>query len=108
MIYVASMSAILRTMRALKEIDVIRIMREEWDKKVSALSETIDIKMNSKIDKKTGVQTVVTPELKVRHKKSQIRYTVSSVGPRDVILRTPEGENFLVDAETLEDEYALD
>lgn len=102
------MRAILRTMRALKEADVIRIMREEWDKKVSALSETIDIKLNSKVDKKEGVQTVITPELKVRHKKSQIRYTVSSVGPRDVILRTPEGENFLVDSDELEKNYQLD
>jgi hypothetical protein len=64
--------------------------------------------MTSKVDNNDGIQTVVTPELKVRHKKSQIRYTVTSVGPKDVILRTPEGENFLVDADELEKNYQLD
>jgi hypothetical protein len=42
------------------------------------------------------------------HTKSGIRYTVDSVGPRDVILRTPENETFLVDKDTLEKEYHLD
>jgi hypothetical protein len=35
-------------------------------------------------------------------------YTVVSVGPRDIILKTPEGEEFLLDKEQLEDEYELD
>jgi len=50
----------------------------------------------------------LTPELKVMHRDSGIRYTISSVGPRDVILKTPEGEEFIVDADSLEREYYLD
>lgn len=94
-------------MKTLREADVLRIMREEWDAKVAALAETVEIAMSSKIDKE-GEKPVLAPELKVMHKKSGIRYTIDSVGPRDVILRTPEGEKFIVDAQTLEQEYELD
>lgn len=97
---------IVTSMKPLTEADVLKIMREEWDKKVSTLSEAIDMVMTAKTDGKQKL--VVTPELKVRHKKSQIRYTVSSVGPRDVILRTPEGDEFIVDATELERDYELD
>lgn len=94
-------------MKTLKANDVIRVMREEWQARLAALSEQVDLVMNSKVT--SGEKDpVISPELKVRHKKSQIRYTVSSVGPRDLILRTPEGEEFIVDKETLESEYELD
>ena len=97
-------------MRTLKDEDVIRLMREEWQAGVRALSEQIDMVMDAPIDKdgKKEHAPVIAPELKVRHKKSQIRYTVSSVGSDDVILRTPEGQTFLVSREVLEDEYQLD
>lgn len=94
-------------MRNLTEADVIRVMREEWDKKVAALTETVDMAMNAKVGPE-GEKPVLAPELKVMHKQSGIRYTVDSVGPRDIILRTPEGDKFLVDKETLEAEYELD
>lgn len=94
-------------MRTLQEADVIRVMREEWNAKVKALAEDVDMVMNSRVGP-TSEMPVISPELKVRHKKSKIRYTVSSVGPRDVILRTPEGEEFLVDAAEIEDAYELD
>lgn len=94
-------------MKTLKAEDVIRVMREEWNAGVKRLSEQVDLVMKPKVDG-DDKEPVISPELKVRHKKSQIRYTVSSVGPRDVILRTPEGEEFLVDQPTLEDEYELD
>lgn len=94
-------------MRTLTEADVIRVMREEWDKRVAALAETVDLTLSAKT-KGGGEQLVISPELKVMHKDSGIRYTVDSVGPRDIILRTPEGEKFLVDKETLEAEYELD
>jgi len=94
-------------MKTLKANDVIRVMREEWQARLAALSEQVDLVMNSKVT--SGEKDpVISPELKVRHKKSQIRYTVSSVGPRDLILRTPEDEEFIVDKETLEKEYQLD
>ncbi len=94
-------------MKNLTEEDVIRVMREEWDKKVAALTETVDIALHAKVGKE-GDKPVLSPELKVMHKKAGIRYTVDSVGPRDIILRTPEGEKFIVDKETLEAEYELD
>lgn len=94
-------------MRKLQEADIIRIMREEWDKKVSELAETVDLTLNAKT-KGGDEHPVISPELKVMHKSSGIRYTVDSVGPRDIILRTPENEKFLVDKETLEAEYELD
>ena len=94
-------------MKTLKADDVIRVMREEWQARLAALSEQVDLVMNSKVT--AGEKDpVISPELKVRHKNSQIRYTVSSVGPRDLILRTPEGEEFLVSKEDLEDGYELD
>ena len=93
-------------MKNLKQEDVIRIMREEWQAKTKALREQVDIVVNSKVSGENS--PVISPDLKVRHKKSQIRYTVVSVGPRDIILKTPEGDQFLVDKETLEGEYELD
>jgi len=81
-------------------------MREEWQKKVDQLAEQIDMVMNSKVGH--DPKDVLSPELKVKHKGSQIRYTIDSVGPRDVILRTPEDEKFIVDKSTLEQEYELD
>ena len=95
-------------MRNLTEADVIRVMREEWDKKVSSLAETVEITLNSKVGDGSGEQPILSPELKVMHKQSGIRYTVDSVGPRDVILRTPENDKFLVDKDELEKFYELD
>lgn len=84
----------------------MRVMREEWDAKVKALAEQIDMVLNSKVD---GEQKpVIDPGLKVRHKKSRIRYTVQSASPRDLILKTPEGTTFLVDKGEAEREYELD
>lgn len=94
-------------MKALKQEDIIRVMREEWQSKVKSLSEQVDVVMNSRVEKKNDVP-VLSPELKVMHKTSGIRYTIDSVGPRDAILRTPEGDTFLVDKGTFEKEYELD
>ncbi len=93
--------------KPLTEADVLRVMREEWNARVAALSEQIDMVMTTKVGDEGNVE-VLSPELKVKHKESQIRYTIDSVGPRDVILRTPEGETFLVDKTALESEYILD
>jgi hypothetical protein len=93
-------------MKPLTEADVLRVMREEWSKEIARLSEQIDMVMVSKVGNKEG--DVLSPELKVKHKDSQIRYTIDSVGPRDIILRTPEGEQFLVSKEELENSYELD
>lgn len=93
-------------MKTLQEKDVIRIMKEEWQAKLAALSEDVDITFDAKVDGKP--KQVISTGLKLRHKKSLLLYTVASVGPKDIILTTPEGENFLLDKETLEQEYELD
>jgi hypothetical protein len=94
-------------MKVLQEADVIRVMQEEWAAKVRALAEQVDVVMNSNVGKE-GEKPVLSPELKVKHKDSGILYTIDSIGPRDVILRTPEGEKFLIDADELERAYHLD
>jgi hypothetical protein len=93
-------------MKNLTEEDIIRVMREEWQAKVAALTEEVDLTFKAKVDGED--KEVISQDLKVRHKKSQLLYTVVSVGPRDIILKTPEGEEFLLDKDQLEDEYELD
>jgi hypothetical protein len=93
-------------MRTLQESDIIRIMREEWRARQAILAEQIDMVMSSKIGKEE--EPVLSPGLKVKHKKSNLRYTVASVGTQDIILMTPEGDQFLVDGPSFEEEYRLD
>ena len=93
-------------MKLLEEKDIIKVMKEEWSAKKARLSEDVDITFSAKVDGKK--KQVISQDLKIRHKNSQLLYTVVSVGPEDVILKTPEGDNFLLDRETLEKEYELD
>lgn len=91
--------------KTLTEQDVLQMMRTLWNDRVAQLAETVDIVMHLK---SSDNNSVISPELKVRHKNSGIRYTVSSVGVNDIILKTPEGDDFLVDKEELEQNYELD
>ena len=95
-------------MRELKETDVVHILREEWDNRVKTLQEALGLDIQA--DTKAGEESplLVSDGLKVRHIKSGLLYTVASVSPRDVVLTTPEGEEFLVSAEELENSYQLD
>lgn len=93
-------------MKILQEKDIIRMMQEEWEGKLRKLSETMDIVFKTKLDGKKI--EVLSPELKLVHNPSGLRYTVKSVGINDCVLMTPEGEEFLVDKGTLEDEYEID
>ena len=81
-------------------------MREEWELKINALREEV-LAATGDIDNDGKEESLLSAELKVRHVDSGIRYTVDSVGPRDVILRTPEDELITVDRQTLETEYEL-
>jgi len=47
----------------------------------------------------------VSPDLKVRHRATGFLYTVVSVSKKDVVLRTPEGNEFIVDSATFEKGY---
>lgn len=52
-------------------------------------------------------EIVLSSGLKIRHKESGLLYTVVLVSADDVVLKTPEGEKFLIDTDTLENEYEL-
>ena len=93
-------------MKKLDEAEIIRTMREVWNSKVASLGEAVDAVLKGKVE--GDMKTLIAPDLKLRHKESQLLYTVVSVGPRDVVLRTPEGKKFLVDAAELEKDYELD
>ena len=93
-------------MKKLTDADIVALIREEWDTKVSNLMEKAGVKVDAKIDGEK--QPVISPDLKLVHKKSGIKYTVHSVGMDDVILTNPEGEQFIVDKHELEKEYELD
>ena len=94
-------------MKKLEDADIIQLMREEWDTKLKRLSEEVDVVLTGKVDGKE--KTILSPDTKLRHKKSKLLYTLVSIGPRDAILKTPEGDKqFLVDKDTLEKEYAID
>jgi hypothetical protein len=94
-------------MKRLEESDIIQIMREEWDARLARLSEEVDAVLKGKVDGKE--KTILSSDTKLRHKKSKILYTLVSIGPCDAILKTPEGDKqFIVDKDTLENEYAID
>jgi hypothetical protein len=92
--------------KELTEEDIIRVMREEYDLKLKRLREHVDLTFKAKVDGEE--KSLISPELKILHKTSGIRYTVDSVAPEDVILRTPEGEKFIVDRQELEKEYEIE
>lgn len=93
-------------MKKLSEADIIRIMREEWNAKLKTLNETVDVAFKAKVDGK-NVQ-LISPGLKIRHKESQLLYTVVSVGPHQAELKTPEGKSLRVDKDVLEKKYEID
>ncbi len=94
-------------MKKLEDSDIIRLMREEWDAKLARLSEEVDAVFKGKVDGEE--KTLMSPDTKLRHKESKLLYTLVSIGPRDAILLTPEGDKqFIVDKDTLEKEYAID
>lgn len=107
-------------MKKLEESDIIRIMREEWDAKVAALAEAVEVALTGHVD---GEETVlISPGLKVWSKVTPpdaeraasandsrgYLYTVHSVSPQGgVELKTPEGKIFPVSKDELEKSYML-
>lgn len=84
-------------MKLLTEAEIIKTMQEEWDANVKAL---IELKASGNIE-------VISNELKVKHKKSGIRYTIDSISRDDVVLRRPEGDQILVDKAHLQADYEV-
>lgn len=93
-------------MKKLEDVDIIQLMKEEWAAKLARLSEEVDAVFKGKVDGEE--KTILSPDTKLRHKKSKLLYTLVSIGPRDAILKTPENKQFIVDKDTLEKEYAID
>ena len=92
--------------KALTRKDIVNVINEVWQKNVMLLEKQIDIAL-TKPSKDGEKDLLISPELKVLHKRSGIRYTVDSVSSKDVILRTPEGKKFLVHGDEFEEDYEL-
>jgi hypothetical protein len=91
-------------MKLLNEQIILGVLREEWNKRVKSLI----IESDDTPIKASGVDKLLSPELKLIHKKSKLKYTIDSIGARQVILRNPEGETFVVSSDSLENEYSID
>jgi len=75
-------------------------LRQENEEKFRALRETVEKTFKGK--------AAISNGLKVVHKKTGILYTVKSPGVEDIVLTTPEGEDFLIDKDEFEANYALE
>ena len=102
--------------KQLTEQRIIEIMREEWESKRQRLDDDLRAFMNVKDDgEKKGIIGVDT---KIRHKATDLLYTVANTGPRDITLkyykkarpgREPEPPVFItISQEEFEEEYELD
>lgn len=78
--------------KLLTESDVIRLMHDEWHKRLCGLCESSDAPAPVGEKKK-----LVSTDLKVVHRDSGVCYTVVSIGRDSVCLRTPEGDEFVID-----------
>ena len=94
-------------MKKLTDNEIIRIIKEEWSKKIAALSEDVDLMFKAKVD---GEEiNPISSGLKVKSKKTGITYTVEEVGPDSVRLLSPDGDDALmINGKDLEDNYELD
>lgn len=93
-------------MKKLTHEDVIAVIREEWDRKLTQLAEEVELMYKVKVGGKEI--NPIADDLKVKHRKSGILYTIDEVGPQDAVLITPEGDKFMINSEELENDYELD
>lgn len=84
--------------------DILQMIREAYDKKLKL----IEISLTQPTEADPKGKPIVGKELRLKHKKSGLIYTVNSVGHSQYELRTPEGEKFTVTSDELEKEYELD
>lgn len=90
----------------LTEQKIIAMFLEEYDHKIFEVLTEIDLSPFPGQAHKDS--PVVSRDLKVRHTQTSLLYTIHSVSPRDITLRTPEGKLFTVTIDELEKEYKLD
>jgi len=90
----------------LTEQKIVELFSREYDRKIFEILSELDIGPFPGQAHKDA--PVITRDLKVRHVKTLLLYTIDSVSPRDITLRTPEGRRFTVSADEFEKEYKLD
>jgi len=94
-------------MKKLSEKEIIRLMREEWTKKVNGLlsekaEKTSDnLKMLARVNGKEKL--VISPDLKVE--KDNFLYTVVDANEKEVTLKKPSGEEFTITSKEFEEEF---
>lgn len=91
--------------RKLTDQDIVRIIREEYQKKLERLDEKLKTILKVDGEKKS----VLAPELKIRKNTGEL-YTVDQVGTWGAILSWADekGQHTMkVDRETLEKDYTL-
>lgn len=90
--------------KILTERAIIELMREAYEQHLTDLME-LDA---SPYQGQGESETVLDVGLKVRHKKTNLLYTIIQLGIEDVMLQTPDGEKFTLSKKELEKEYRLD
>jgi len=100
-------------MKKLDDDEIIRVIREEWNRKLRELTEKIDLMMTAKVDGES--KDVISPGLKVRSKgknKPNLLYTVEEIGPVTVALSyvdlNGKEKMIYIKREELEKKYELD
>jgi hypothetical protein len=88
-------------MHYVAEKRLVESFSREFDRRLSQLEEAVNKFRDA------HKQGLIGTETKVRHKGSQLLYTVHEVSPSELILRTPEGKLFAVSAQEFEEEYEL-
>lgn len=53
-------------------------------------------------------KNLLSPELKIKHKKSGLLYTIHAIDDQMVVLRSPDNRKFSIDRDEIEKEYVLD
>ncbi len=92
-------------MQKLDESVVLRLLQEEWEKRKVSLRE--ELETTFKVKGEEIPQTIISPGLKVNHKKTGMLCTIDSVGLSGVIMKKPEGTKFVVSTEQFEKEFEL-
>jgi len=93
-------------MKKLSEQEIIRLMREEWNKKISRLLESEDkLSLTARINGEE--ETVISRELKVKSEKGLL-YTVVDVTDEEITLRKSTGETFPVSVSDFKTNYTRD
>jgi hypothetical protein len=97
-------------LKRLNESELIKLMNEEWNRRLVSFAESLKLDFSLPGEKGGKEEKlVISDELKVKHEESGYRYTIDSVeaDEEEVVLRSPEGDKFMVHTDKLEKEYGL-